>query len=228
VERREQALREQLALAARLGAAYVITHLSPYPMPARPERREALLDRLCAGLRLVTALCQDLGLEVHIENTYQGVGFYRWFYRAVLGRGIAGSHVCFDIGHAKVWSCDSLRAWLDMLADLTTAGLRLHVHLHANGGLGDDHLSFLEAERLGITGPDSFTGDLDYYQGLAEIARRFPSSIKVFEVPAGEAQENLDHVLGRIVAVKSVEDSIAAVGLDSELPAADELQGRYS
>lgn len=197
------ALREQLALAARLGAASVITHLSPYPMPVRPERREALLERLCAGLRFVTARCQDLGLAVHIENTYQGVGFYRWFHRGVLDRGIEGCHLCFDIGHAKVWSNDSLQAWLDLLADLAAAGLRLHFHLHANGGLGDDHLSFLEAERLGVTEPDGFTGELDYYQSLAEIARRFPSAIKVFEVPAGEAEANLDHVLGRIARVNS-------------------------
>jgi len=202
LQHRESVLREQLTLAGRLGAAYVITHLSPYPMPARPELREPLLEFLCTGLRFAMPICRDLGLEVHIENTYHGVGLCRWFHQGVLERGIQGVHVCFDIGHAKVWSTESLQDWLALLSELSAAGLRLHFHLHANRGLGDEHLSFLEAERLGITGPDRFTGGLDYYQGLAEIAGRFPGAVKVFEVPAAEAEGNLEHVLGRIAPTR--------------------------
>lgn len=56
---------------------------------------------------------------------------------------------------------------------------------------------------MGITAADGFTVYLDYYQALAEIARRFPSATKVVEVPAAEADENLDHVLDRIAAVRA-------------------------
>ena len=203
LEHRESDLREQLALAERLGASFVITHLSLDPMTLRLDKREALLDKLSSGLGFAHRVCQDYGLDLHIENTYHGLAFYRWVHQGVLARGIHDTHLCFDIGHAKVWSTDSLQGWLDLLADLGDSGRRLHFHLHANQGLSDEHLSFVRAERLGITAADGFTGNLDYYQALAEIARRFPTATKVFEVPAAEAEENLDHVLDRIAGVRA-------------------------
>jgi hypothetical protein len=50
LERRETDLREQLALTERLGASFVITHLSLEPMTLRLATREALRDTLSCGL----------------------------------------------------------------------------------------------------------------------------------------------------------------------------------
>lgn len=201
-EGREAHLHEQLATAVRLGASYVITHISPYPMTPRPQMRTAMLDEVFGKLRSMSRICAEYGLDVHIENTYHHLAFYRWFFQELIAIGIERVHTCFDLGHAKVWSVEGLAEWLAFLAELDREGLRLHFHLHANRGLGDEHLSFITAERLGITRPDVFTGVLDYYQGLAEIAVRFPTASKVFEVPWQEAEENLDHVLGRISMVQ--------------------------
>ena len=200
-ESREAALREQLDLAARLGAGYVITHVSPYPMTPRPERRAEVLERLLTGLAFTLRLGADYGLGVHIENTYHDLVFYRGLFQAAADAGLEGAHICFDLGHGKVWSTQGLGDWLEFLGDLDQAGGRIHFHLHANGGLNDDHLAFPAADRLGITGPDAYTSPWDSYQAMAEIAARFPASIKVFEVPAGEAIANRDHVLGRIAAL---------------------------
>jgi sugar phosphate isomerase/epimerase len=197
-EKREPEFREQLGLAARLGASYVITHLGPHPMSARTDQRSAMLRKLLVGQRLLEKLCAEHGLQVHIENTYHGVAFYRAFFSAVRDAGLGRTNACFDMGHAKVWSNERLAEWLDFVSDLEGDGLALHFHMHANRGLKDDHLSFPTAERLGITGADSYTGGSDYYQVLAEIGERFPTSSKVFEVPAQEALENLAHVLTRI------------------------------
>jgi len=200
-ESREAPLREQLDLAARLGAGYVITHVSPYPMTPRPERRAEVLERLLTGLAFTLRLGADYGLGVHIENTYHDLVFYRGLFQAAADAGLEGAHICFDLGHGKVWSTQGLGDWLEFLGDLDQAGGRIHFHLHANGGLNDDHLAFPAADRLGITGPDAYTSPWDSYQAMAEIAARFPASIKVFEVPAGEAIANRDHVLGRIAAL---------------------------
>jgi sugar phosphate isomerase/epimerase len=200
-ESREAPLREQLDLAARLGAGYVITHVSPYPMTPRPERRTEVLERLLTGLGFTLGLCADYGLGLHIENTYHNLAFYRGLFQAAADAGLEGAHFCFDLGHGKVWSTQRLGDWLGFLGDLDQAGARIHFHLHANGGLNDDHLSFPAADRLCITGPDGYTGPWDSYEAMAEIAARFPASIKVFEVPAGEAIANRDHVLGRIAAL---------------------------
>jgi sugar phosphate isomerase/epimerase len=181
---REPLLREQLAIAARLRAEYVITHLSPYPMTRRPEHRKAMLDKLYTDLRSTGRMCAEYGLDVHIENTYEDLDFYRRLFRGLVASGIEQIHFCFDLGHAKVWSTDCLEEWLGFLEDLVNEGLRLHFHLHANRGLSDEHLSFVTAERLGITSPDSYTSGVDYFQCLIQIAERFPRANKVFEVPA--------------------------------------------
>lgn len=47
--------------------------------------------------------------------------------------------------------------------------MKLHFHLHANRGLSDDHLSSVTAERLGITGSDGYTGEIDYFQALVSM-----------------------------------------------------------
>jgi sugar phosphate isomerase/epimerase len=210
LETREAQLRGQLALAARLGAAYVITHLSPYPMTPRTERQGEMLDRLYAGVRFAAAVCAEHSLGLHIENTYHDLTFYRRFFAGVLAAGIEGVGVCFDLGHAKVWSTEGLGDWLGFLSELADHGRRLHFHLHANRGLSDEHLSFVTAERLGITGADGFTGNIDYYEALGEIAKRFPTASKVFEVPAGEAEANLDLVRERLAAIGVLKDGVAA------------------
>lgn len=196
--RREAELRKQLTVAARLGAALVITHISRDALARPLPPDDALREWLMPSLRFTSAICAEYGLQVHIENTFDGVAFYRWFFRQVLDGGIDRIHACFDLGHAKAWSTDSLTVWLSLLSDLRATGLGLHFHLHANRGLSDEHLSFPEAERIGITGPDRFTAGRDYYQALAEIAERFPAASKIFEVPADEAEKNLEHVLQRI------------------------------
>jgi sugar phosphate isomerase/epimerase len=207
LEGREAALREQLGQAAGLGARYVITHCSPYPMTARPERQPEVLARLLEGLKAAVAACGDHGLGLHIENTYDDISFYRTLFRATAAAGLDGVEFCFDIGHAKVWSTRTLAEWMGLLRDLDRAGRRIHFHLHANGGLQDDHLSFLTADRLGLTAADDYTAPGGYYRALAQIAKAFPSSIKVFEVPAAEAIDNRSHVLERIAACAEVAEA---------------------
>lgn len=197
---REAALREQLGQAVRLGARYVITHCSPYPMTVRRERQAEVLTHLLGGLKVAVAACADHALGLHIENTYHDIPFYRSLFQAAASAGLDEVGFCFDIGHAKVWSTHTLAEWMALLRDIDQDGRRIHFHLHANGGFQDDHLSFLTADHLGLSAADAFTAPGDYYQALAQIAEAFPSSLAVFEVPASEAIENRTHVLGRIAA----------------------------
>jgi hypothetical protein len=204
---REQELHDQLALAASLGAASVITHVALYPMTPRPEQHVAMVERLCAGLESMAVAAAGYGLRVHLENTFHGLGFYRTFFQQAAAAGLGPAHCCFDLGHARVWSTETLTQWCDFLAGLAATGSRLHVHLHANRGLYDDHLAFHTARRLGITGADGFTGGIDDLQVLALITARFPQVPKVFEVPAAEALENLDFVLEHVGAVLGSADT---------------------
>ena len=190
--------KRQLEQSVKWGAKYAITHVSREPMTVRLEYRTRLMDRLLANTQLMDEICGEFGFALHIENTFHQLDFYQEYFAAVGRAEISRIHHCFDIGHAKVWSTASLSDWLDLLDRLSDDGLRLHFHLHANQGLADDHLSFLRAEELGITGADSYTSEHDYFKRLGEIALRFPDSVKVFEVPATEALANMDLVIDRL------------------------------
>jgi sugar phosphate isomerase/epimerase len=207
----ETLLRRQIEVSLSWGAGYAVTHVSSVVMTPRPSHREALTHKLLVNLRRLNELCREYGFLVHIENTYHGLGFYRDLFDLIQQNGLERLHACFDFGHAKVWSVEPLRDWLDFLEDLERSGTALHCHLHANRGLADEHLSFVEAERLGITAVDHFTAPWDSYEALSLLDRRFPRARKVFEVPSSLALDNLCRVTQRIDEVREAEKATGSV-----------------
>jgi sugar phosphate isomerase/epimerase len=184
-------LRQQIDLSLSLRSSYSITHISRFPLPTKASRRRPLAEKLLANLQRIEGLCREYRYPIFIENTYHGLNFYRRLFKLIEFAELRHIHFCFDIGHAKVWSGATLEEWFTFLQELQDKGTLIHFHLHANRGLSDEHLSFVQAESLGITGPDEFTEKWDYFTVLNEIDWRFPESRKVFEVPAKEAIENL-------------------------------------
>lgn len=195
---RAEAVRPPLRQAVRLGARSLITPVAPYPASARPEHQGAVLARIAAGAETIIKEAANEGLAVYLENTYHDLDFYGRLFDDLDEQGQDEIHHCFDIGHAKVWSTGTLGDWLHLLDTRRAKGRRLHFHLHANRGLADEHLSFVRAEELGLTGPDAFCTDGDYWQAISEIDRRFPESFKVFEVPADEALANMELALQHV------------------------------
>lgn len=194
---RYEGLVEQLDQAQALGAKRVVDHISKYPMTRRLDRRDELRQRLAERVARVAAECGSRGLDLHIENTFHDLDFHQWLFDWFDDDGL-GTHFCFDIGHARVWSTRTFADWVDFMAKLERGGRRLHMHCHMNSGLADQHLSYPNAERRGVGGRDAFTGALDDIQCLAHLIERFPTADKIFEVPPEEALENLDWVLDRL------------------------------
>ncbi len=203
IQSKEAELREQLELAAAIGASFVLTHLGNFPMASRPASRGRLWERLALDLDFAESIAADYGLGLHIENTFHALPFYRELCASLLGQRGRALHLCFDLGHAKVWSEESLAEWLAFLASQAEIGARLHFHLHANQGLADEHLSFVTTTRLGLTGVDDFTQGLDWFQALDLLDRRFPESSKVFEVPPAEAIENYELVVANLESLRA-------------------------
>nr|WP_240905965.1 TIM barrel protein [Thiorhodococcus mannitoliphagus] len=198
IQRQEAALREQLSAAAELGATSVITHLGNYPMTARLSLRERLWDQLSADLSFAEALASDYGLRLHIENTFHDLAFYRELLDALRASRATPVNFCFDMGHAKVWSSESLREWLAFLLTQRQQGTALHLHLHANEGLIDQHQPFtLASDREGVI-EDDFMQDLDWPSALRLIDRSFPDAAKIFEVPPEVAVDHYEQVLAAI------------------------------
>jgi sugar phosphate isomerase/epimerase len=195
------ALREQAARSRALGASLAVTHVGAEPMTPRLARGTELLDRLLTNLRTANSIFGGEGLRLHVENVFHGVAFYRRLMRAVRDARLDAIGFCFDLGHAKVWSQDSLADWLALLEDLSADGCRLHFHLHANGGLTDEHLAFPEAQRLGLLEPGDYVGAASYVERVDELVGRFPGARFIFEVSPEEALENLRFVSTGCAAV---------------------------
>ena len=191
-------LRRQIENSLRWGASYAINHLSAFTLTPRPENQQALEQKLTNHLRILNRLCREYNFPIHIENTYHEIEFYRRIMLNIQRHGLDQLHFCFDFGHAKVWSLRPLRAWFDFLSELERSGMRLHFHLHTNRGLSDEHLSFLDAEWIGLCELDEYTAPWNSFEALAMLEQRFPEARKVMEVQPSEARENLQRVLEAI------------------------------
>lgn len=198
IRHRESRLRAQLGVAAELGATLAVTHLGSYPMTARRSLRQRLWQELGADLCFAETLASEYGLRLHIENTFHDLGFYQALLDGLETARGSPPHFCFDIGHAKVWSSESLLEWLTFLEAQTQRGAQLHFHLHANQGLADQHRSFAlpddDAEEI----DDDFMHGMDWREVLRLMDRRFPSAVKIFEVPPEETIAHYERVMAAL------------------------------
>ncbi|MCG7929227.1 MAG: hypothetical protein JAZ20_00995 [Candidatus Thiodiazotropha weberae] len=195
-------LQRQIELSQNWGADYGINHISAFSLSRRESYQPALLDKLTRQLHLLNSICRKHRFPIYLENTYHDLNFYRQVFNSIIENRFDYLHGCFDFGHAKVWSNQPLSEWLDFLETLKNAGKRLHFHLHANRGLSDEHLSFIEAEWLNIIKADSFTTPLNSFEAIELIDSRFSDSRKVMEVPIHEAMENLHKVVEEIERIR--------------------------
>lgn len=194
----EGQLHQQLALAHEIGSSYSITHIHNMPTSQRPAHRKALAEHLTRQLQALESICAEHQHPIHIENTYHNLEFYRWFFDLVERLELPHIHHCFDIGHAKIWSQEKLPQWILWLRELAGRGFRIHFHLHANNGLADQHLSFVETEASGMNHADSYTLKWDYFEAMTELHDHFPTSRKVFEVKPWYALDNMALVMRRL------------------------------
>jgi sugar phosphate isomerase/epimerase len=182
-------LSEQLASAAEIGASLAIIHLGRYPMSARRSLRQPLWERLAADLALAESVAADHGIRIHIENTFHDLPFYRELYHAIAAARGCPPDLCFDLGHAKVWSDEPLSDWLALLRAQVARGARMHCHLHANSGLVDEHRAFSAESSADRDADDDFAPGMTWVETLAMIDDSFPEAIKILEVPPAEAIE---------------------------------------
>lgn len=194
LDRKGERLAAHIAQAKALGSRYSILHTAALPLSQRLAQRPRVISRLLDGLAHAEELCERLDYRVHLENTFHCLDFYRDLLAGVRSRDFRRIHFCFDIGHAKVWSRESLDEWMSFLAELESEGFALHFHLHANDGLADQHLSVAETIARGIASGEPDYNAYGYPAAYWELERRFPAALKVFEVKPAFAIANLQAV----------------------------------
>jgi hypothetical protein len=197
-------LQRQIELSLKWGADYGINHISAFPLSRRETFQPALMEKLARQLRMLNSICRKHHFPIFLENTYHDLHFYKQVFSLIIDNHFNYLHCCFDFGHAKVWSDQTLSEWLSFLMELQNAGKQIHFHLHANRGLSDEHLSFIEAEWLDIVKADSFTTPLNSFEAIELIDTQFPDSRKLMEVPTHEAIENLQKVTQEVEQIRQL------------------------
>jgi hypothetical protein len=188
-------LEAHIRSARSLGSTYSVLHPSLLPLPRQACRRPALLELLLDNLERAEAVCTRLEYRLFLENIFHSSDFYRELFAGIRARGLTRLHFCFDLGHAQVWSGNTLDDWLNLLEELAAAGFALHCHLHANRGLTDEHLSLPQIRALGAGEAAADFAAPGYPETYWLLERRFPAAVKVFEVAADQAIANLEAVL---------------------------------
>ncbi len=181
-----------------IGSAYSIVHTARVPVAVRRTCRPALYDELMRQLEVIEGICHARDYAMFVENTFHGLEFYRSWFRRIHRHGLQCIHFCFDIGHAKVWSEASFADWLIFLGELSSLGFRLHFHLHANRGLGDQHWSLMEADACGGLAADADFLTEGFVRALAQITQLYPAAWKIFEVKGELALANMDEAIARL------------------------------
>ena len=181
--------------AKAVGSKYSIIHITRRPPTRRHELLPAFVGGLVDNLVVAEELCDKRNFSFYLENVWNSIPFYRNLIENVLDRGLKRINFCFDIGHAKVWSENRLEAWMFFLDYLAENGIGLHMHLHGNRGLDDEHLSLERAQNCGAEKPDNYFNQYGLPGAYWVLDNHFPDSTKIFEVGHECAIANLESVL---------------------------------
>ena len=184
-----------MKIAKYIGADYGVHHMAKYPMTGQKGYQDALIKEATRRMLHVEELSKKADFPVYIENTFESVSFYRKIFHKLKESKTKYLHFCFDIGHAKVWSGDNFNTWMEFLQELKKLDFRIHFHLHANCGLIDEHLSFIEIEELKIVGNDGVFSDISYEKMFKYIFEQFPNERKIFEVKPYLAVKNRNKII---------------------------------
>jgi hypothetical protein len=194
---------EDLKIAKSLSSKYSVIHLSENQEYENKFSKKKLLTKSTENLEELNQIAIDNNYHFYLENTFQNVEFYQELFEKVVAKNLYNIHFCFDIGHAKVWSNESVSNWFSFLDNLVSNEKKIHFHLHLNNGENDDHLSFPEFEN---DYSDQFSEGETYETIFGEIMKKYPDFRKIFEVKTDMIFKNLlyvqDHILPKITKPK--------------------------
>ena len=167
--------RQTLAAADRLGAKLVVFHPG-YEYWKYGGRDQLWLDASLEFWPTIIELAEQFELRLALENIYETIPDTLVQLLDTLDSPLFGH--CFDAGHWRLFSDQTLDDWFAALAHRT-----IHLHLHDNVGTGDDHLPVGE-------------GDIDFAR-LFRLVERLPAapSMTLEARSSEEAERSLKNLL---------------------------------
>lgn len=154
-----QRLEQALTAASRLGARLLVVHPG-YDQWHYDHNPQLWLDQALPFFQQLLPAIEQAGVRIAVENIFETSPDTLVQLVTAIDHPLCG--YCFDVGHWNLFAADKQMAnWLQPLA-----GKLLHLHLHDNFGLTDQHLplgegnidfSALNAFLAGCTEPPSMT-----------------------------------------------------------------------
>ena len=125
-------LTQALQAAGQLGAHLMVIHPG-YDRWRYPNLAASWCDHAAATLAPLVAMAEQLDCRLALENIYEE---QTTTLTALVDRFASSwfGH-CFDIGHWRLFGRQTQETWLTAIAPRL-----MHLHLHDNRGLNDDHL----------------------------------------------------------------------------------------
>lgn len=127
-----QRLTQSLQAAARLGAHLMVVHPG-YDRWRYPNLAATWIDHAAATLAPLVAMAEQYDCRLALENIYEDTPTTLTALVDRLDNPWFGH--CFDIGHWRLFGKLPQDDWLAQIAPRL-----LHLHLHDNRGVNDDHL----------------------------------------------------------------------------------------
>lgn len=141
----------ELAQAREFGVKRMIIHqyANRESAPDLPPV-EVALSRWRPGLEYIISK----GVVPYFENTFENIDWVRNFYDLLSEEGYAPyMGFCLDIGHVRAYGDKTLLEWEELVDSITARGFKLHYHIHANDGSGDQHIALHLAHTKELLGP---------------------------------------------------------------------------
>ena len=96
------------------------------------------------------------GIVPYFENTFEPLEWVTEFYALLYEEGYAPyMGFCLDIGHVRAFGTQTLLEWEAFVDKITAQGFKLHYHIHANDGSGDQHTALHLAHTQGLLSPSA-------------------------------------------------------------------------
>lgn len=183
-------LSNELNLAEKIGAKKIIIHPHRFPFPRKISAQKVAIQMLINEIGGISEMLKSFSITAYIENTFDEASFYRALFEEIKGNNIENFGFCFDIGHAKVWSCGDFSHWMRLLYDLEDMHISLHSHLHSNDGVFDEHMPFIPSVLESLRQQDDFLNK-SYAEALKQLFLSFPKATFTAEVKPHVAIENM-------------------------------------
>ena len=171
-------LKKELVRAKSVNATKMVLHLDhrfPFPSFVNRESRIFFEDLAVKMLEDLQAIESFEDLPICIENTYNHMEIYKAIIIKARAKGLNVGFT-FDLGHAKVWGANSLQEWKNFLVELHTKEIPLHMHLHWNNGLYDQHKSIFSKDK--DFKPEFYS---DLQKELLWVLNTLPNATKILE-----------------------------------------------